>query len=225
MNDHKVIQCFKVLFAIGSLLLLISCFLEWYSLQCFDLDLKKESIFSYLPLFGMSLVKNQTGVNDIFTSNTFMPPYLQYIFIGIIVFSLFSFGVLNATSNQRIFSTFSAVLLLLNLYYLIIFPSLFLLPNDLYIPFLRLTEPNLNIRLTYSFGLGYYFQVLGFLLNFPLTFYSFQRPLTTKISQTSTQKDTSINELIMLGKDNDTLNRLIHEEKAKLLNERTEGWM
>lgn len=225
MNDHKVIQGFKVLFIIGSFLLVISCFLEWYSFQYFDLDLNSESIFSYFPLFGMSLVKNQTGVNDIFTPNTFMPPYLQYIFIGIIVFSLFSFGVLNATSNQRIFSTFSSAVLLLNVYYLIIFPSIYLLQNDLYFPFLRLTEPNLNIRLTYSFGLGYYFQVLGFLLTFPLTLYSFQGPLTSKINNASTQKDTSINELIMLGKDNDTLNRLISEERAKLLNERTEGWM
>jgi hypothetical protein len=223
MNDMKFLPVFKILFGIGLLVLLGSLFLEWYSLRVFDISENLESRVCYFVFFEMNIAKNEMGINNIFSQNTFMPFFLSVAFILSIIMSLFSLIFIRSLKNQRSFSTAASLTFIITLYYVIVFPSLYLLPNDLYFPFLKTTESTLQIQLTYGLGIGYYMQIIGFLLIFPLTVYSYQSPL---IEQDQNEEDNSkLEEFLLTNKDNADLRKFIQEEKAELMNERSEGWI
>jgi hypothetical protein len=223
MNDMKFLPVFKILFGVGLLVLLGSLFLEWYSLRVFDISENLESRVSYYIFFEMSITKNEMGIQNIFSQNTFMPFFLSIAFILSIIMSVFCLIFIQSLKNQRSFSTAASLTIIITLYYIIIFPSLYLLPNDLCFPFLKTTEPTLQIQLTYGLGIGYYMQIIGFLLIFPLTVYSFQKPL---IKQDQNEEDNNkLEEFLLTNKDNADLRKFIQEEKAELMNERSEGWI
>ncbi|MEJ2252070.1 MAG: hypothetical protein P8Y97_20715 [Candidatus Lokiarchaeota archaeon] len=200
--------------------MIASCFMDWYTFKIYDMAEGTESILSYHALLGLHIVKEQFKINNIFSQNTYMPLFLQVFFIGVVFFSLLTLLFLKKIKNQSTFLTAEVLVLILNLYYIIVFPSFYVLPNNLYFPFLNLIEPNFQMRLTYNIGLGYLFQVFGFLLIFPLTLYSFQGKI---IREKKKEISVNLKEILMETQDNSDLEKLIDEERTKLMNSRTEG--
>lgn len=123
-------------------------------------------------------------------NNLAVPPVLNYSFIGILLFTVYIifFKDLEQSENLGILRKFSfgfVCLIALLLFYIVFFPIVYLIPNELYFPSLVDINIELSTRISYSISYGYILQLIGFLLVFP---YSLHYYIT--IAQFEKQENT-----------------------------------
>ena len=100
------------------------------------------------------------------------------------------------------------------LFYLFAFPVFYLIPNNLYFPFLHVKYNDTNLTHHYSIGPGYCAQLLGFILVVPYALFYY-----TTIMRFQSQKDnaqTTVSQYIKTIEDPVDMDKLIAKEELKL---------
>jgi hypothetical protein len=105
-------------------------------------------------------------------------------------------------------------LLTLNLYFIFVFPILYLIPNELYFPFLLIKDKELNVTYYYAIGPGYLLQIVGFILIFPYSLFYYKTVFKFKLEKGSSE--TLIADLMQRIRYPIDLDELIAKEKLKL---------
>ena len=164
---------FKILFLAGVTVLFVSLFVNWYTFQLFENGILTVS-WNYNIVFEWSTdLPSGIMINENYRPNNLaVPPILNVLFVGILLFTLYIifFKDLEQSENFTLLRKFSlgfVCLIALLLFYIVIFPVIYLIPNELYFPTLVDNNIDLARRLSYSISYGYILQIVGFLLVFP----------------------------------------------------------
>jgi len=164
---------FKVVYLAGVTVLFVSLFVNWYTFQMFENGILTVSWNYNIMLEWSTDLPPGITINENFKpENLAVPPVLNFLFIGILLFTLYIifFKDLEQTENIGVLRKFSfgfICLIALLLFYIVIFPIIYLVPNELYFPSLVDNNIDLAMRLSYSISYGYVLQLIGFLLIFP----------------------------------------------------------
>ena len=164
---------FKVVYLAGVTVLFVSLFVNWYTFQMFENGILTVSWNYNIMLEWSTDLPPGITINENFKpENLAVPPVLNFLFIGILLFTLYIifFKDLEQTENIGVLRKFSfgfICLTALLLFYIVIFPIIYLVPNELYFPSLVDNNIDLAMRLSYSISYGYVLQLIGFLLIFP----------------------------------------------------------
>jgi len=164
---------FKVVYLAGVTVLFVSLFVNWYTFQMFENGILTVSWNYNIMLEWSTDLPPGITINENFRpENLAVPPVLNFLFIGILLFTLYIifFKDLEQTENIGVLRKFSfgfICLIALLLFYIVIFPIIYLVPNELYFPSLVDNNIDLAMRLSYSISYGYVLQLIGFLLIFP----------------------------------------------------------
>ena len=187
---------FKVVFLAGVTCLFVSLFVNWYSFQMFENGVLTVS-WNYNIMFEWStdLPSGIIANDNNRPNNLAVPPALNFFLIGILFFTLYVifFKDLEQTENIGLLRKFSfgfIGLIVISLFYIVIFPIMYIVPNELYFPSLVDINNDLAIKISYSISYGYVLHLIGFLLVFP---YSLHYYVT--ISQFEKQENTPENRI------------------------------
>jgi len=174
INPMRTFSYPKLMLLAGVILLFVSLFLEWYSFQVVDINNELIASWSYNLFFEWTTeFPPGVTVNEEYRPlNLGVPFYINIFFIITLVLSV---GVIiirdSNESNTRYFSYIFAFLLALTFFYVVLFPSIYLYPNELYFPVVTHIDSELNISIHYSIGVGYILELFGFVLIFPYSLY------------------------------------------------------
>lgn len=198
----------------------MSLFLDWYTYQVLD---KNDNIIAnwnykifiewYTPL------SEEFTLNDIFKPNPLgLSPILHFTFIGILLacaFIALRKDVEQAESPQKFknFAYINLTLLLFIGFYVIIFPVMYLLPNDLYFPYLLYEDPKTNISYVFLLNSGYYFQVIAFALTFPYSIFYYYTIIVFEQRDRTIEK--VINKIIEAHQEPLDIDKFIAEEELE----------
>jgi len=182
---------FKLIFLAGITLLFVSMFVEWYSFQMFEngrlmVSWNYNIFFEWSTEFPSGITINERYKPE----NLDVSPILNFLFIIILIFTIYTvlFKDLEQSEDLDTLKNFSfgfICLIALVLFYITIFPVIYLVSNELYFPSLVENDLDLALRFSYSISYGYILQLIGFLLIFP---YSMHYYIT--ITQFEKQKNT-----------------------------------
>ncbi len=174
-------QIFKGLFIVGIILLFISLFLDWYTFEVYNTNKDLIASWNYHHFTGWTTpLLDAFTYNDLFRPhNLDISPILHFLFMFIIIscaFTTLTKDVEKVSSPQKLknYAYLNLFLLLLVGFYIIIFPIGYLLPNELYFPFNMVEDHDANLFYVYSLDIGYYSQVIGFVLAFPYSIFYYQ---------------------------------------------------
>jgi hypothetical protein len=177
-------QSFRGLFIIGLVLAGISLFLDWYTFQAFDQYGNLIVFWSYIPLFNWHSVFDTGSIfNDSYQPalGSTVPYLIHILYLISLLISLF--GVLfkdldkaDFSQKLRFYGYIHIFVVLFIAFYICIVPIVYLLPNQLYFPFIQhyITTPEGYVRFIYFVHIGYFFQVTSFLLTFPYSIFYYK---------------------------------------------------
>jgi len=209
---------FKVIYLAGVTVLFVSLFVNWYTFQMFENGILTVS-WSYNILFEWSTdLPPGISINEnLRPGDIAVPSVLNFLFIGILLFTLYIifFKDLEQTENIGVLRKFSfgfVCLIALLLFYIVIFPIIYLVPNELYFPSLVDNNIDLAMRFSYSISYGYVLQLIGFLLVFP---YSLHYYITiTQFERKENTPERRIAAYIENVQESIDFDRYIAEEEA-----------
>ena len=219
--DFSLKNVFKIFFLIGLITLFLSLFLDWFYLEIFNNELKTVAYWSYNPFSEWTTPFSEDYLlNMLLKPNSLsIPLIINFIFIISIVIS--GYGIIckdlenkNNIEKSYLFSYIYLFLLLLNAYYLFAFPLLYLIPNDLYFPFMIFRDMQLELDFYYCVGLGYLFQIIAFIMIFPYTLFYYQTVTTFETKKYS--QVNLVNNYIEKLQDTLDIDKFIAEEELKL---------
>lgn len=177
MEQSKAIIYSKMAFLAGSVLLFISLFLEWYTFQVFDetsaliVSWTYTIFFEWDTTFSSSNLTNE-GYRPL---NLEVPLVITILFIIVLIAAVFVVLLKDIGSTPsavlRKYSYLPLFLVILTIFYVVIFPIMYLLPNELYFPGLTNIDSELNYSFSYSISFGYILQLCGFVLIFSYAVY------------------------------------------------------
>lgn len=168
----------------------------------------------------------QTPFNTSFTLNEVMMPKnasIPYIIniLTIITIILSGYVVLfkNIDQATRIksynkYTYVNGFLLLLVMYYVIICPLMYFIPDKLYFPLLNIRDYDLGYIYLYAIGLGYILQLFAFSLMFPYPIFYF-KTINTFIQEEKTPEKL-LAKTIRESEDPLDIDKYIAEEELKL---------
>lgn len=166
---------FKILFLVGATVLFVSLCVEWYIFQMFENGILTVS-WSYNIFFEWSTeFPSGITVNENFRpENLEISPILNFLFIGVLFFTLYTIFFKDLEQSEDItslrkFSFGFVFLIALLLFYIVVFPLMYLIPHKLYFPSLIDNNLNLGVRISYAISYGYIIQLIGFILVFPFS--------------------------------------------------------
>jgi hypothetical protein len=99
-------------------------------------------------------------------------------------------------------------------FFVLFFPLFFLLPNDLYYPFLLFYDYDLEVTFYYSIGPGYLFQLISFVFIFPYAL--FNHSVISNFDKEQSSAENTINRYIDSVRDKLDLDKLIAREEYEL---------
>ena len=171
---------YKIIFLIGLIFSFASVFLDWYYIQGV-LDNGGVLIMSWIynTLFGWSTPFTEGNIfNESYKpQNTTMPVVIVMVFIALVFLSVYSTLFHDVEKGDNLlkvkrFGFITISLITLSGFFVLVFPLFFLLPNDLYYPFMVYYDYELELTLYYSVGPGYWFQVISFGCTFPYALFN-----------------------------------------------------
>jgi hypothetical protein len=171
---------YKIIFLIGLILSFASVFLDWYYLEgVLNNSGEPIMLWIYNTLFGWSTPFTEGNqFNESYKpQNATMPVVIVIVLIVAVFLSAYSalFHDLEKGDNMlkvKRFSFITLSLIVLIGFFVLIFPLFFLLPNDLYYPFMVYYDNELSLTVYYSIGPGYWFQVASFGCTFPYALFN-----------------------------------------------------
>jgi len=212
---------FRTLFALGLLLSFVSLFLEWYIYQVYDSHHSLKSYWSYNPITGWSTVFSESStVNNTLKPHTFnIPITLTILYIIMLAVSAYTVIFRDVEQHEKlekltINSYANIFLLMLMLYYIFAFPVFYLIPNDLYFPFLHVKDKEANMIYQYSIGPGYYVQIFGFICVFPYALFYYYTVNGFRSQEHSAKN--AVKQYVKDVQDPVDMDKLIANEQLKL---------
>ena len=212
---------FRIIYQIGLVLLFVSLFLEWYIFQVYDSSGRLIAYWAYNPIIGWSTIFSEDSTtNYLFKPNTIqIPIIIIIIYILILILSTYSLlfkNVERITDIEKLYpyAYIHIFLLALVSFFLFIFPILYLIPNNLYFPFLQVKDNDIDVRYFYRIGSGYCLQIIGFIMIFPYSIFYYQTITKFKTQQDSSKK--IVDNYIQQVKEIINFDQLIANEKIKL---------
>jgi len=219
--EFSLKNVYKMIFLTGLIILFLSLFLDWFYLEIFNNELKTVAYWSYNPFTEWT-----TPYSTEYTLNMLLRPAMLSIplvinIIFIISILISGYGIIsNDLENKKVieksykFAYIFLFLLLLNAYYIFAFPLIYLIPNDLYFPFMVFRDMQLELDFYYSIGPGYLLQFIAFIMIFPYTLFYYQT--ITKFETKKYSQVNIINKLIENLQDTLDLDKFIAEEELNL---------
>ena len=117
--------------------------------------------------------------------------------------------------EQLTFYAYSNILLLiLMLFYIFAFPVFYLIPNNLYFPFVHIKDNDSDLTYQYSIGPGYAVQIIGFILVFPYALFYFTTIMRFQSQKVTAQ--TKVDKYLKTIEESVDMDKLIAKEKLKL---------
>jgi len=212
---------YKVIFLIGLIFSFASVFLDWYYIQgVFDSGLTIVS-WVYNAIFGWSTPFSEgNALNTSYMPlNATVPIVIMIIFIAVIFFSAYSALFHDVEKGDNLlkvkrFGFITISLITLIGFFVLIFPIFFLLPNDLYYPFMLYHDYELELTLYYSIGPGYWLQVISFGCTFPYAL--FNQSVISKFEKKNTTPAKVIQSYIEAAKETFDLDKLIAQVEVEI---------
>jgi hypothetical protein len=204
----------------GLVLLFLSLFLEWYSFQMYDFSNDLVVSWSYYFFNGWRTpFSTSSTLNDIKRpDNALIPITINIVMIIAIILS--GYVVLFKNIDQAVkirsyykYAYINGFLVLLVMYYLIICPIMYFIPNGLYFPLLNINDYDLEFIHLYAIGPGYILQLLAFSLVFPYSIFYF-KTINTFIQQERTPEKMLVRQIANSQEPLD-LDKYIAEEDLK----------
>jgi len=216
----RIIGGFKLSFLIGLILLFLSPFMEWYSYQIFTLEyeLVVSWKFNIFLEWSTSLFPS-TPFNEVLRPENLAIPLVINIllFVSIIVSGyVVLFKNVEKIESLQKFSLYSYILgsvLVLNLFYIVIFPVMYLLPQGLYFPFLQIVDYDSTFIYILTCSQGYILQSIAFPLIFPYIIFYFKTIST--FQQKEKTPETIITKIIEKAQEPIDIDKLIAQEELK----------
>jgi len=212
---------FRGLFLLGLIFAFLSFFTDWYLYTGLGSQGELQFAWCYNPLIGWGTLSG--FVNDESYEHTKPAPIqvpAEAHIIFIIVLLAGGYGVFflntekeNKEAKQVAFAYINLTVLILLVYYTILVPCLYFIPNHLYYPFLIYADPNLHMNVQYSIGLGLFLQWVALLLASPHALFLYHT--ATKFKAESSPEE-AVEEIIRQRKKFVDLDGYIAEERAKL---------
>jgi hypothetical protein len=216
--DRSLPFYFKVLFLAGATVLFVSLCVEWYVFQMFENGIVTVS-WSYNIFFEWSTdLPSGITVNENFRpENLELSPILNFIFIGVLLFTIYTIFFQDLEQSEDVASlrkfSFGFVCLIgLLLFYIVIFPSMYLIPHELYFPSLIDNNLDLGVRISYAISYGYILQLIGFILVFPYSLHYYLA--TTQFERQENTPEKKIASYIKNIQERIDLDKYIAEEEA-----------
>lgn len=211
----RINNLFKNLFFVGLILLLFSCFLDWYSFQMINSNGETIVRWNYHLLFGWT-----TSFSDSFNNNfrpdlPLFPLTINIVLIGLIVFSayivLFN-NVENITpkDNKMFYGYGIMALPILVIYYLWMFPWYL---EDLYYPSMVVNDLGTGVISVYTIELGNILAIFSFPMIFAYSLFYFVTIL--KFERKDNSPDNIVHELLHDSQEELDLDKLIAKEEVK----------
>jgi hypothetical protein len=177
---ERINAYFKIVFLTGAILLFLSFFLDWYVFQVYDSNNEIIASWSYNIIFEWSTDFPQgiTTNEDNRPVNLNAPLVIVLLFGMMLILAVYVVLFKSITSSrktsQKRYSFPLLSLLILNGFYIVGFPIMYLFPNELYFPVLTIQNVELHTTVDYSISFGYILQLCGFVLVVPyVLFYYF----------------------------------------------------
>ena len=176
---------FKITFFIGIAFSFLSLFVDYYNYQGFNRA--GELVLSWnLNLFfsWTTQLNDNTGYNEVLRPPELgIPIEIHIIFIVLLVCSVFVIlfkDIINAKDYiaLRPYMYILLALILFIGFYIFVIPVFYLVGNELYFPIITLPDEDIGITFFCSINIGYFFQLISFILVFPyvaLYFHTIQK--------------------------------------------------
>ena len=178
MDGSKPVMYSKIAFLVGAILLFISLFLEWYNFQIFDETNTLIVSWNYNIFFEWDTpFSSGNPINETYRPLKLeVPLAITIIFIVILLCALFvvlfkDIGPTPSATSLRRYSFIPLSLVIITIFYIVLFPIVYLLPKELYFPVLTNKDIDLGYTFTYSISFGYILQLCGFILIFSYSLY------------------------------------------------------
>lgn len=207
----------KIAFFTGLILLFTSIFLDWYIFQAFNTDGTPLAYWTY-NIFSEWSTNGNIHDEQLKPNNLFVPIMINIVFIIVILMSAFGMAFKGFEKEKELnklypFAFINIFLLLLIGFYIFIFPIVYLISNDLYFPFLMLSDRELEVVYFYCVGPGYLLQLFAFGLIFPHAVFYYQTIMKYEIEKHSPVK--VIEKYIEHVQEPLDLDKFIAEEELK----------
>lgn len=225
MNLRSV-SIFKISFLIGLILLFLSFFVQWYTFQAYTMNYELVVSWKYNILREWSTLVSDSQFNEALQpTNLSIPLPLNIIFICSIILSgyVILFKDVEQTqsiANYRPYSYILGMTLILNIFYIVIFPLMYLVPQQLYFPFVQIANYNENLIFLFYFDVGYIFHLVAFLLIFPFTLFYFRIVNTFYNEQKS--PENRVKTLVQEAQEPLDLDKLIAQEVSKNMSKKSQ---
>ncbi|MFX1279978.1 MAG: hypothetical protein ACFFA3_11215 [Promethearchaeota archaeon] len=176
MEPSNILRYARIAFLAGSIILFVSFFVDWYQFQVLDENGVEIAFWSYNLFFEWDTsFTSGNPVNEQYRPVNLGVPLLITLLCIILlmaaVFTVLFRDVEHSTASLRMYSFLPLFLAILTVFYIMVFPIMYLLPNKLYFPSLTITEVDTNYTYVYAVSVGYILQLCGFLFIFPSSLY------------------------------------------------------
>jgi hypothetical protein len=213
----------RIYFLIGIALAYISLFMDWYLFQGIDSSSAVIVDWSYHLFYDWySPARLDTELNNWYKPTDASIP-LPLIIFFVILLAIASFGAvfhssenLSKMKHAKGFAIINLGVLFLIIFFMVIFPIMYLFPNQLLFPLLIFYDYELNLAFYFAVGWGYYLQVIAFVCCFPYCCLYYKLAYTFEIeSQLHNFTNSPPNQLDLdkLIAEVELINRQQHEVK------------
>jgi hypothetical protein len=220
LENSKTVFYSKIAFFAGALLLFISLFLEWYTFQVFDETRTLIASWKYNLLFEWDTpFSSGNSTNEMYHPlNLEVPLVITILFIGTLLASMFAVLFKDTSSpssptSLRKYSYMPLSLVIITIFYIVGFPIMYLLPNELYFPGLTNSDTDLEYTFSYSISLGYILQLCGFVLIFSYSLYYYTT--ITALEKSESKPHVQIDRIIHHVQERLDLDKYIAEEENR----------
>lgn len=154
------------MFIIGIIIAGVFLFFDWYIFQAFDENGNLVVYWSYNPIFSWYTIFASGSIfNEIYTPTAEALPFIIVIcFLISLAFTLI--GLVYRTPN-RLISYINIFTLLLVVFFIVVYPIMYLFPYQYYFPNISFYDPDLKVVFQYSINIGYIMEVISFIFLFP----------------------------------------------------------
>ena len=215
----NIVNKFKVIYLISLGLLFISIFLEWYSFQIYNLDQELIASWHHNIWTEWRTFSDSTPFNDGHRPEDLaIPLAINIVFVVAIILSgyIVLFRDIEQTDSLDKFKPYGYILgclLCLNIFFVVLYPVVYLFPNGLYSLYLQINDYDTNSIFLYSFGPGYILQLIVFPFIFSYTVF-YIRTITT-FQQREKTPEKIISQLIEKSQEPLDLDKLLAQEELK----------
>ncbi|MHA1285317.1 MAG: hypothetical protein ACTSQP_22680 [Promethearchaeota archaeon] len=172
-EEFQVNKVVKIIYIIGLFCEIISLFLDWYSIEIRNNSSQLVLKVNYSMFFNW-IKSNESISNNFITlpnieafSQLIILIFLIILFLSFLLFLILNIGKKNRTLKLQNYSLGLIIIPTFTIIILIYFPIFYLIPHELYFPFIVKQDLELNLIMFYSIGPGYILQAFSFIFMFP----------------------------------------------------------